>query len=294
MMQSKFFLAPLLLALALPVAEATSITAGTGEIVTFRQCVAGVTACDTLDTTGPDASLTYGGLPGNSSSSTGTVELGTLGTGFGYASLGTSAVDGAPFLEASANAVPGERVGTTVIALQSYAWNGEGPATRTFDGTLSYSQTLTGTYPPAVWGGINAEIDIFTMTPTSVDAGTTALENFDSLYNADGGLLGYADLGSAQYSDLNSNPDGSALLSDTVTLTPGQTIWVWTILQTVGTNGGAVDAAHTLITGWDNATGLVPAATTSVPEPSTLALLFVGLLGCLAASLSRRGCSDLI
>ena len=46
-------------------------------------------------------------------------------------------------------------------------------------------------------------------------------------------------------------------------------------------NGGTTDAAHTFITNWDNAENLTPAV--AVPEPATLGLLAIGLLGLGAA-----------
>lgn len=204
----------------------------------------------------------------------------------GSATLGTSAVDGAPTLRGSASSIPGERVTATVVALQSYTWDGTGPATRTFGGTLTYSQTVTGTYPPGISAGVYAGIDIFTMSPSSIDAGSTSEDNFSALLLADGGLPGYSDLGYAQYSDINTNPDGSGMLADTVSLTPGETIWVWTILQAVGTNGSNIDASHTFVTAWDDTTGLTPAAT--VPEPATFGLLLAGLAGCAIAVRWRR------
>lgn len=285
-MNSKSLFAALTLALALPVANATPITAGTGELVGFHACIAGATACDSFETSGPANLLAFAGLPGNTSSSTGTVTLGDLGTGMGSATLGTSAVDGAPTLRASVNPVSGERITANVVALQSYTWNGTGPATRTFGGTLTYSQTITGSYPPEIGAGVYAGIDIFTMSPSSIDAGSTSEDNLLALTSADGGLPGYTDLGYVQYTDGTTNPDGSGSLADTVTLTPGETIWVWTLLQAVGTNGSSVDASHTFVTSWDDATGLTPAAT--VPEPETFGLLLTGLAACAIAIRRRR------
>jgi len=286
-MNFKSLTSALTLILALPLAHATPFTAGTGELVGFHPCIAGPSSpCDSFGTSGPDYSLTYSGLAGQTSSSTGTVTLGSLGTAGASATLGSSAVDGAPVLRAYADSAPGARIGANAIALQSYTWNGQGPATRTFGGTLTYSQTMTGVYPPQVWGGVNASFDIFTMSPASVDGGTTSQDNFDALSNADGGLPGYTDLGWAQFEDGTTNPDGSATLSATVTLVPGETIWVWSVLQAIGTNGGTVDASHTLDTGWNDSTGLIPAAT--VPEPATLGLLLGGVAACAMALRRRR------
>lgn len=97
------------------------------------RCWSGVTACDSFGLTGPGVAHIYAGLPGNTSSSTGSVTLPGFGTAFGSATLGSMAVDGAPILEASASTVPGERATANVVALQSYTRDGAGPATRTSD-----------------------------------------------------------------------------------------------------------------------------------------------------------------
>ena len=80
------------------------------------------------------------------------------------------------------------------------------------------------------------------------------------------------------FSDNVSRVSGSASLGVTVTLDPGETVWLYVLLQTPAVNGSVIDASHTLITGWDNTADLTPAVTSlPVPEPTPLALFGLGL-----------------
>ena len=118
-----------------------------------------------------------------------------------------------------------------------------------------------------------------------IEAGDTAVSNFDAVFSVFS-LPGYASLGLDQYRDAPSTAAGLATLGVEVTLNPGDTVWVWVLLQTPAVNGGIVDASQTLITGWDNPANLVPAAT--VPEPATLGLLGLALAGLAVSRRSRR------
>ena len=213
-------------------AHATGITSGTGALVGFHACIAGTSGCDNIDSTpGPGLAHFYAGLPGDSSSNTGLAVLGGYGSGSASATLGSLAVDGAPVLNAYATSATGERVLGTAVALQSYTWDGTGPATRTYGGTLTYSQTVTGSYPSLIGNGVNADIDVFTLSGATYDAGTTTEDNLGYLISPPA-QPGYTEVGSgaAGFTDSSSNPDGSATVTDTVTLTPGVTYWVWALL----------------------------------------------------------------
>ncbi len=272
-------LAPLALILAAPLAaQAVEITAGTSEYVTFRDCIPGAGACDTVSHI---VSGRYGGSPGAVSSSAGESFAG-YGSAAGSVSL--SGVIGAPVLHASATSLAGKRVNTNSVALQSYTYTGTTTTTRTFGGTLTYDLLATGYYPDNT--GIYATIDAFSLTAAAIDAGTTAEDNFNALFNDDLSAWGYADIAASTWADNATNPAGAATLGVTVTLTPGETIWLRVLLQTPAANGSTVDASHTLVTGWSDVTDLTPAAvSTPVAEPASLALFGLGLA---ATALARR------
>jgi hypothetical protein len=253
-------------------ANAVLIDFGTAESVTVRDCIAGVSGCDD---TSPLIAVNYGGSPG-AASSTASIALPGYGTASGTVSLSGSI--GAPILSASAAGDSGVRTNTNSLALQSYTYIGTGPTTRTFGGTLTYSQTITGTFGPGVGTGLNAGIDVFTLSTSSVEVGSTPESNFDALFNYYD-FAGYSSLGVVNFNDPNSTTDGATTFGVTATLNPGDRIWVFTLLQTSAPDGSMIDASHTLITAWDDTVDLIPAIVSAVPEPTTLALLGIGVAG---------------
>ena len=258
-------------------AQAVPITAGTAEVVTIRECIAIAAACDGLSA---PLAIQYGGAPGAASSSA-AVALATHGSGAGSVAL--SGTVGAPVLHASAIADPGARSSTNSIALQRYTYTGSEATTRSFGGTLTYLQSISG---PGTDGGVHAAIEVFTLGSDAIEAGGSAESNFDVLSNI---LLlpGYHSLGADHFTDTASTLAGTALLDVTISMNPGDTVWVWALLQTPAANGSWVDASHTLVTGWNDVAGLVPAAV-AMPEPATLALLWIALPLALAQGRRRR------
>jgi hypothetical protein len=269
--------------LAAQEALATNISAGTSEFVSIRNCtVAGVSGCDSISSI---LFQQYGGLPGDSASSANVDEVG-YGSSSGNVAL--SGVIGAPVLKGSSVSELGKRISSNSIALQRYVYTGDTPTTRSFGGTITYSEFSTGSYPSGPGGGINANIDIFTLPTSTIAIAPTAAANFNMLFSGLSSLSGYTSLGSANYNDQTSALNASGNLSVAVTLNPGDSIWVWVILQTPATNGGWVDASHTFITAWSETSSLVPAVV-AVPEFGAFGLWLAGGLSVAWVARQRRG-----
>jgi hypothetical protein len=279
---------PLALILAAPLAvHAMGITAGTSEYITFRDCIAGATACDSIS---PIVSGQFGGNPGAYASAASQTHA---GYGSASGSVSFSGVIGAPVLHASASSDAGKRANTNSVALQSYTYTGSAPTTRTFGGSLTYSQSLTGTYPDVGATGVYATIDAFTLATPTIEAGSDPVSNFYALFGepwTGDPSLGYVDLAQNTFSDDTTHAGATGDLGVTLTLTPGETVWLYVLLQTPAVNGSVIDASHTLVTGWNDATDLVPAVTSlpvPVPEPAPVVLFGLGLAAALVAGRRR-------
>ena len=151
-------------------------------------------------------------------------------------------------------------------------------------GSLTYTQTLAPGALGVLGSGIYADIFVFASPLDAVfDPGTTVDSNANALSLFNPTAPGWTAVGSDSFSDVQTNPAGLASLSVDVSLSTDTRYWVLTDLYAVATNGSTVDASHTLVTSWNEETGLKPA--TTVPEPATLGPLAVGLAG---IGLARR------
>jgi hypothetical protein len=108
------------------------------------------------------------------------------------------------------------------------------------------------------------------------------LENFTAITSGYESAPGYVSLGLAlAASPSNVAGAGVETLSVTVTLNPGDTVWVVSLLQTPSASGAAISAS--LASGWDDASDLMPAHAA-----------FEALLQRLAASASGVGPGGLL
>lgn len=264
--------------------HAVPVSFGVAQQVSIRECVAGVTACDSL-VLGPARQLVFGGEPGATSSSA----VGDV-SGFGTAesTVSLSGTIGAPVIKAKAASEFGARLITTSVALQRYTYTGSEATTRTFGGRLTYSQsgTLFGDPDDFLYlgmTGVNAVIQLFAAPAEAFDADNSSpLRFFQSLFFDF--VSEAVPLGSDQVLAADEAAGGSADLAVSISLNPGDAIWVLVTLQTPAANGGWVDASHTFITSWDNPDDLIPA----IPEPGTIALTCAALI----VALRRNRCSD--
>jgi hypothetical protein len=251
--------------------NATLVQSTTGERVTFRDCIPGATACDNL---GPILVQTFGGNPGDLAA-TASQSSASFGSVSGSAQL--PGPSGAPVLSGSAQSEVGKRVSTNSAALQRYTYTGATTTTRTFNGALSYSQTVpagNAGFPSISASGVFAQLEIFTVSGSALDAGTTTQDNFNLLLGGFAGEIGYLALSDDSFQDNATNATGNHLLGVSVTLNPGDSVWVWALLQTPVANGAEVSFGN-LVTGWDNTEGLT--AANAIPEPGTLALVGLSL-----------------
>jgi len=172
---------------------------------------------------------------------------------------------GAPILSVSAISTGGTREAATAVGLQSYTYIGTSSIADTFGGVLNYTQTINGNYS-LTGSGISTSLAIFTLPPgAQFDAGLGQTANFASLLDASVGNLplysggvvqpAFTLLGLSAKSDSATKFAGSLDPSVSVTLNPGETVWIAESLQAIAPNGSSVDPRFSAK--WSNTTGLV-------------------------------------
>jgi hypothetical protein len=224
-------------------AHADLVRSATGAVATFRQCVSGETACDSV---GPSLVRTFGGLPGDLTAQASQADP-SYGSSEGSAQI--TAAPGVADLSASASSLPGTRNGGNSVMLQRYTNTGASAETLSFGITLTYDQSVpaeNASFP--LEGGAHsraaAEIAIFTLEVDSYDVGTTAEEVVDALMSEPGPDIGFKELKFAVTGPIsNESGSGTTEIAETVTVEPGDSIWLWAILQCLAANGAVVNAA---------------------------------------------------
>lgn len=241
-----YLLAILTLALLSGAAVAKTIQSTTGVQLTFRQCIKGETACDSLSRV---QARKFAGLPGDQEA-----RARQQDSAYGV-SEGSAKLTGAPGgseMTASISSLPGTRNGGNTFMVQRYTNTGEQAESLTFSGTLNYDQTVpaeNAAFPTdkGVDSTAVAELEIFTLNIDAIDPGTTAADNNNFELPDD---VGYKSLKNASVmGGGNVTGTGTRMLSGTVKLEPGDSIWLFAILQSLGANGAQVNASlSTVIT----------------------------------------------
>ncbi len=224
-------------------ADADPVQSSTSVFLTFRHCVSGETVCDSI---APVEAGSYGGLPGEPAAITSHADP-TYGEASGSAQL--TGAPGAAEMSASVSSLPDTRNGGNSFILQRYTNTGASAETLTFGGTLTYDQTVPAENAgfPADGGahtGAVVELGIFTSNVDSLEAGTTAEENNAALMSdPDPGIeiteLEFVSTGPVS----NVTGTGTTELSTTVTVNPGESIWLWVALQNFAANGAVANAS---------------------------------------------------
>ena len=173
------------------------------------------------------------------------------------------------------------RVSVGASVLQSYTWDGSGPATRTISGSLNLSQS--GGWPAGGGSIASAGMVVFTTGSNTADftCGSMAYANGGSLCAAGATILSQ-NLVTSTGGLTNQTIDLSLPSFDLTT--PGETIFVLASTEFIGNGGGYVSDPFT--TTISDATGLTPA---SVAEPDPLALLAAGLAAMLLLRRRQAG-----
>lgn len=247
-MNNKCILLISLLLAAGPV-SAELVTSTSGVMVTSRDCVAGKTVCDAF---GRSTAMEIDGLPGARQAQ---ASLDEAAVGKAVGSTMLTDEPGGAVLKASINPLPGKRNGANSIFIQRYTNVSERAGSLTFRATLTYEQTIpaenadfpdkndeeAGTFD--LGSVASAEIGIFAVDVAGIEAGTTASDNMSALM-VEAGLPEGVEPVELHFSKAqehkNVNGTGTAELSGTVTIAPGDSIWMLAILQSLGANGAVI------------------------------------------------------
>ena len=224
------------------VAMAELVQLGTANIVTFRQCIAGETTCDSF---GPMQLATFGGVPGELLS-----EVSQADVAFGevYSSASIKKKPGAAELKAITLSLPATRNGSTSVMLQRYTNASKRAETLTFEAALTYTQEVPAEnagFPDdaGMDSGATAEIVIFTMDADAIETGPTTAEVYAAL-SLEQEPAGLKDLDAARDEpSSNETAEGASTITATTIVEPGDSVWLFAILQGIVVNGATVNAS---------------------------------------------------
>jgi len=221
-------------------AAAKTVQSSTGVQLTFRQCIKGETACDSL---GRMQTREFAGLPGDRQAQ---AQMEDPEYGESNGSVKLTHTPGGSEMTAIIRSKPGTRNGANTFTVKRYTNMSEVAESLTFSGTLTYDQTVpteNAAFPndKGVDSTANAEMEIFTLNVDAIDLGTTAADN--NMFELPDDI---------EYKSLKSistkggeimTGSGTRILSGTVKLEPGDSIWMFVILQSLGANGAQVNAS---------------------------------------------------
>ncbi len=230
-----------LLMLAGPV-SAEMVQSTTSVYLTFRECIEGETACDSVSNVKVGK---YGGLPGDSEAHSSQDDPG-YGKSTGRSKLADS--PGEATLEAAISSLPGARNGSNSYFFQRYTNKGTHRETLTFGGKLTYEQTVPASNAnfPVDKGGHSsafAELEIFSLSMDAIDVGVTASDNGKFLNSElPPGVVHQSLSNTIVKGNQNESGAGKIAVSGTVSLDPGESVWMLAILQAIGSHGTEVKA----------------------------------------------------
>jgi hypothetical protein len=220
---------------------AEAVQSTTSTYVSLRNCVAGQTVCDSIDRAHARA---IGGSPGgqDAQASQSDPEFGEA-----HASARLTGQPGAATLSGHARSLAARRNASSGFALQRYTNESESAQTLQVEGSLTWEQTVpeeNADFPDnnVAHSGANVEMALFAMDAESVEAGTSAEDNWGIL---DGEPpAGYEELATAGTDGPHSNAteDGHKTFTMTTVLEPGTSVWIFVLLQTLTANGAEVKA----------------------------------------------------
>jgi hypothetical protein len=225
-----------------PVA-AELIQSTTGVQATFRECVKGETACDSISRAHIRG---YGGLPGNSESQA-SLQSYEFGSSIGRVKLLDS--PGASQMTASMKSLPGARNGGNTFMIQRYTNTSKIQETLTLNSTLTFDLAVPAENAdfPAESGAqstASAEMEIFTLNIDAIEAGTTAVDNSHVMDGEEPPGTVYVALDTGKISaPTNVTGTGNKSGSVTAKIASGDSVWIFAILQSLGANGAQVEAS---------------------------------------------------